>query len=121
VPLFDRILSVNFRTKFNPQFFKDIEVGLKLFLIYTLDLLVGARWKQSTYTLQLMMAFLLKAEHLHVTDAVGGPLKTEYLLTAFATGVSFESWVLTHCCWGPFQSRIRTQCRCYWGPFKSRL
>jgi len=28
--------------------FKGIEVGLKLFLIYTSEMLVGALWKQST-------------------------------------------------------------------------
>jgi len=33
--LLDRVFSEPFRTNFNPQFSYGIEVGLKLFLIYT--------------------------------------------------------------------------------------
>jgi len=40
--LLDRLFSEFFGTNFNPQFFKDIEVGLKLFFICTLEMLVGA-------------------------------------------------------------------------------
>ena len=86
--LLDRVFSELFGTDFNPLFFQGIEIGLKLFVIYTLDMLV-ALWKQSTYTLLLLLGPPLKAECLHITIAVGG---------------LFESRERTHyrCCWGPF-------------------
>ena len=56
--------------------FKGIEVGLKLFCIYTLEMLVRAFWKQSTCTLQLLLGDPSKTEYLRITMVVGGPFES---------------------------------------------
>jgi len=51
----------------------------------------------------------LKAEYLHITIAIGGPI---------------ERRVFAHCCWcsGSFQKQsILTYCSCCWEPFESRM
>ena len=40
---------------------------------YTLQLLLGALWNQGTYKLQLLLGAPLKAEHLHTTVSFRGP------------------------------------------------
>jgi len=52
--------------------FLGIEVDLKLFFIFSLEMVVGSLWKDSTYTLQLLLGLPLKAYYLHITVAVGG-------------------------------------------------
>jgi len=103
--------------------FEGIEVGLKLFLIYTLEMLVGALWNQSIYTLQWRLRAPLKAEHLHtlqllvgapakaeylhITVAVRGPLKVKHLHIAVAVGASLNTAYLRIAIpvGGPFKSR----------------
>jgi len=69
---------------------KGIEVGLKLFLIYTLKILVGSLWKQRTYTLQLLFGALWR--------------QSTYILQLLLA---------------PIESKVLTHCSCYWGPFES--
>jgi len=59
--------------KFQPTIFLGIEVGLKLFLICSLEVVVGLLWKDGTYTYTI------------------------------AVWVPFESILLAHysCCWWP--------------------
>ena len=89
-----------------------MQVGLNLFLIYTLVMLVRALWKHSRYTIQLLLVVpskanqlilmhykdcwrpfwpqstymlqllgtYLKAEHLHITIAIGAPLNSRALV-----------------------------------------
>jgi len=47
VLLLGSVFEELFGTNFNPVFSEGIEVGLKRFLIYTLEMLVRALWKQS--------------------------------------------------------------------------
>jgi len=105
---------------------------------YTLQLLLGARWKWSIYTLQLLLGSfwkrsthysccwgtpwkrstytlqvgLSKADYVHITTAVGGPIwsRVAYLRNTVVAGGPFESRVPAHCscCWGPFESRVLT-------------
>ena len=56
----------------------------------------GPLWKQSTYTLQLLLGAPLKAEYLHITVVVGAPLKARYLHITIAVRDPFESKVFTH-------------------------
>ena len=127
--LLNRIISELCGTNFNPLFY-GIEVGLKLFLIHTLDMLVRAFWN-----IAIVVGVSLKTRYLHITVDVGSPfesralthcscywgplqmqstyalqwllgapLKEEHLYTAVAVGDPFECRVLTHykSCWGPF-------------------
>ena len=75
---------------------KSIEVGLKLFLIYTLE----------------MLAVPVKAEYLHLQWGLEAPLKAEYLHIEVAVVGSFESRVLTQysCCWGQLAECINMMC-----------
>jgi len=76
---------------------------LKLFLINTLEMLVGP------------------FESRLLTHYSGGwaPLKARYLHFKVSIGCPFESRVLTYytCCWGSLQSRVPTHCSRCWGPF----
>ena len=56
--LLNRVLSEIFGRNFNPQVLKVLKFGLKLFLICTLEMLLGA---------------LLKSEYLYITVVVGAP------------------------------------------------
>jgi len=82
----------NFKKEFLPTIFLVIQVGLKIFLIctlemvmglcwthctYTLMLLLGPLWKHSTYTLQLLFGAPLKTRHLLITVAVRGPCESK--------------------------------------------
>jgi len=73
---------------------------------YTLQLLFGALFPFGSRYLHITVAIggPLKAEWLHIAAAIGGPVKAEHLHIAVATMGSFESRVLTHCscCWGAF-------------------
>ena len=42
--------------------------------------MVEALWKQGTYTLQCLLGARFKAEYLHITVATGGLLKAAYVL-----------------------------------------
>jgi len=48
-------------------------VGLKIFLICTLEIVVGLRRKHSMYTLQLLVP--LKGAYSHIRVAVEGPFE----------------------------------------------
>jgi len=80
-----------------------MEVGLKLFFIWALEMVVGPLWKYRTYTLQMMLGFPLKARHIHITVAVGGTFESKIILhQSWCLGpFDFESVVLAHysCCW----------------------
>ena len=90
-----------------------MEVGLKLFLIYTLEMLVRALWKQSTYTIQLLLVVPSKAKQLilthykgcwrpfwqkrtYILQLLGTYLNAEYLHITIAIGASLNSRVLVH-------------------------
>ena len=83
---------------------------------------LGALWKKSAYTLQLLSA-PLKARYLHITTAIRGPfeINVAYLYITVAVGPLWKQTTYTmqlllgdlvnqstctsSCCWGPFQSR----------------
>ena len=82
---------------------KGIEVGLNRFLILTLEMLVGVLWnqnkllthykgvwgplwKESVYTLQLLLGALLKVENFHITVAVGGLFQSKRLIHYSCSG-----------------------------------
>jgi len=71
--------------------FLGIEVGLKLFFIFTLEMVVKPLWKHSTYTLQILLVAPVKARHLHITS-----------------------------CWGPFESIVLTRYNCFWQPLSTQ-
>jgi len=54
-------------------------------------LLLGALWKQRTYTLQQLLGAVLKVEYLHIAAAVGGAFENRYLHNAIAIEDPFQS------------------------------
>jgi len=75
----------------------------------------------------------LKERQLHITVAVGAPLKARCLNITTHVGRPFESEVVTHCncCWGlfesmefyiviavgdPFGCKVLAHYSCRWGP-----
>jgi len=76
--LFDRVFSELFVINFNPQFF-GTEVVLKLLFICSLEMVVGSLWKESTYTLQLLLGAPLTEQYSHITIAVGGHSESNVL------------------------------------------
>jgi len=50
----------NFLEEISTHNFLGIEVGLKLFFIFTLEMVVKPLWKYSTYTLKLLFGLLWK-------------------------------------------------------------
>jgi len=63
----EKILTHNFLGR-------PIEVGLKLFLICTLEVVMGSLWKDSTYTLKLLSAAFFKAGNFMSQILLGAPL-----------------------------------------------
>jgi len=65
----------------------------------------------------------LKATYLHITAAVGGPLKAKDLQVTVAVGGPFESRVPKHCscCWSHIESRVPAHYSCYWVAFENRI
>jgi len=54
-----------------------MEVGLKLFLICTLEMVVGSLWKDSTYTFKLLLAASFKAGNFTSQSLLGVLLKAQ--------------------------------------------
>jgi len=53
---------------------RPIEVGLKLFLVFTLEMVVRSLWKRSTYTLKLLLAASFKGGNF-TSQLLLGPLQ----------------------------------------------
>ena len=53
-------------------------------------------WKQSAYTLQLLLGASLKVEYLHIAVAVGGPSESRILTRYYGCWRPFESTALTY-------------------------
>jgi len=127
--LLDKICSEHLKQTLSHSLFKGVEVGFKLFLIYTLEKVVEALWKQSactlqwrlgplskqnTWTLQLLLRALWK-QSTYTLHLLLGPFESKYLQIGVAIGGLFESVVLAHysCYWGPLwkQSNYTIQLR----------
>jgi len=79
-------------------------------------------WKQSTYTLQLLLGLPFESRVVTHCSCYWGPFESwvPVLYTTVAVGSPFESWVPAHysCCWGPLwkQCRLLTHYCCCRGP-----
>ena len=67
----------------------------------------GGLQKQGTCTIKLLLGTPLKAWYLHITIAVGGPLKV-MVLTYY------------NCCWGPLWKQGILHFNYCWGPLRNR-
>ena len=85
----------NFLEEILTHNFLGIEVGLTLFFICTFEMVVGPLRKHSS---------------LHITVAVGGPLKAKYLHIKVAAGSRLKSRCLhiKNGVWDPFESMVLT-------------
>ena len=98
-----KVFSEFFEINFNPVFLKNIEVGLKRFFIYALEMLAGALskqskllthcsgdwgplWKQTAYTLQLLLGALQKQSTYTLNVLLGTTWKATCLYIAVAFG-----------------------------------
>jgi len=100
--LLDRICWEHVKQTLSHSLFKGVEVGCKLFLIYTLEKVVEAMWKQSACTLQWRLGASFKAEYLNIAVVVTGILKAKYLYITFIVR--------------PFWNQALTDWSCYCGP-----
>jgi len=121
--LLDRVFPEFFVTNFNSQSLKGTETGLKRFLIYTLEMLVRALWRQSKLlthcggSLGLFWSRVpthcsccwepLWKQNAYILQLLWVRLKARYLHITIAVG-------------GPFQSKVLIHCSCCGAPLKAR-
>jgi len=97
--------------------FLGIQVGLKLFCIFTSEMMVKSLWNHSTYTLKLLFGPLWKHSTCTLQMLLVAPVKARYLCITNCWG-PFESIVLTHynCCWQPLLKQGILHYSYCWGP-----